>query len=93
MAVRIRLAGPLRPYAGGAAQVVIPAPAATVAEALTLLGERHPGVRDRVLDEQGELRRHVNVFVGPENVRFLDGLRTPLPEEVELHLLPAVSGG
>ncbi len=93
MAVTVRLAGPLRPYAGGAAQVVLPARAATVAEALTLLGERHPGVRDRVLDERGALRPHVNVFVGPENIRFLEGLRTPLPEEAELHLLPAISGG
>ena len=93
MAVRIRLAGPLRAYAGGAAQVVLPEPAATVAEALARLGERHPGVRDRVLDEQGEIRRHVNVFVGTENVRFLHGLQTPLPESADLHLLNAVSGG
>jgi len=93
LAVRVRLAGPLRPYAGGASQVVLLAPAATVGDALRILGESHPGVRDRVLDEQGELRRHVNVFVGPENVRFLNGLGTPLPAEAELHLLPSVSGG
>lgn len=93
MAVRFHLASPLAPFAARASDVEIPGPAATVGDALERLGRIHPGVRDRVLTEQGELRPHVNVFVGEESIRFLEGLATTLPEECEISILPAVSGG
>ncbi len=65
----------------------------TVGAALDRLGRLHPGVRERVLTEQGDVRPHVNVFVGEESIRYLDGLATPLPEDAEISILPAVSGG
>lgn len=93
MAVTIHIPGPLRGYAGGAAQVVLEAAASTLAEALTELGARFPGVRDRVLDEQGCIRPHVNLFVDREDVRFGSGLQTGLRGDAVVHILPAVSGG
>jgi len=65
----------------------------TVATVLGALAERHPGVRERTLDERGELRRHVNVYVGDESVRYTDGLATPVADGAEITILPAVSGG
>jgi molybdopterin converting factor small subunit len=64
-----------------------------VGEALAALGAAHPGVLDRVLTEQGELRRHVNVFLGAESIRHLGGLDTLLGDPAELSIVPAVSGG
>jgi molybdopterin converting factor small subunit len=91
--VTVHLPGPLRGYAAGADRVVLEAAPATVGEAIAALGARHPGVRDRVLDEQGRLRPHVNVFVGQESVRDTEGLATRLADGAELHILAAVSGG
>lgn len=67
--------------------------AAPLARVLAALWAVHPGVRDRVLTEQGVLRPRVNVFVGPESVRFTGGLDTPVADGVEVAILPAVSGG
>lgn len=66
---------------------------ATVGLVLRTLAVDHPGVPERTLDEQGELRRHVNVFVGTENVRDVAGLATPVHDGAEVSILPAVSGG
>ena len=65
----------------------------TVAEAIEVLARQHPGIRDRVLDEQGELRRHVNIFVDGENARFIGGLAAPVKEDSEMWIHPALSGG
>ena len=65
----------------------------TVAEAIEALARQHPGIRDRVLDEQGELRRHVNIFVDGENARFIGGLAARLKEDSEMWIHPALSGG
>jgi molybdopterin synthase sulfur carrier subunit len=65
----------------------------TVALVLTALGQAHPGVGQRVLDERGALRPHVNVFVNGESIRYLAGLATPVAERDEVWILPAVSGG
>ncbi len=62
-------------------------------EALQALWTLHPGLRDRVVTEQGEIRSHINIFVGDESIRFARGLATPLPEESEISILPAISGG
>jgi molybdopterin converting factor small subunit len=66
---------------------------ATVGEALASLGDHWPGVRDRVLDERGRVRQHVNVFVETESIRFLLGLDTPLTDGATIVIVPAVSGG
>lgn len=84
--------------AGGQSAISVELPAGpavdpTVAEVLSALGRTHPGVHDGALDERGAIRQHVNVFVGPENVVFGEGLATPVPAGVEVWILPAVSGG
>jgi sulfur-carrier protein len=91
--VTFHLAGFLRSFAAGAREVRVEAPGPTVGEALRALGERHPGVLARVLDEQGCLRRHVNVFVGERSVRDCAGLETEIEEGENVSVLAAVSGG
>lgn len=93
MPVRFFVPGPLREFAGGRSSVEVTGSPRTLAEALRKLEETCPGVVRRVLDERGEVRPHVNLFVGEECVRFADGLATPLPEGCEIAILPAVSGG
>jgi molybdopterin converting factor small subunit len=93
MGITIALPGALQPYAGGSSEVTLADRFGTVAEALAALARRHGGVMDRVTDERGELRPHVNVFVDGENVRFLDGLATALGAESTIVIVPAVSGG
>ena len=65
----------------------------TAGEVLSALGACYPGVHDAALDERGRVRPHVNVFVGPNNIRLADGLATPVPPGAEVWILPAVSGG
>ncbi len=93
MAVRFLLPAYLRPYAGARPDLELDASPATVREALEALRALHPGVLDRVLTEQGEVRRHVNVFVGEESIRYSGGLDTPLADGAEIAIVPAVSGG
>jgi sulfur-carrier protein len=69
------------------------APPITVGAVLDAVAERHPAIGRRVRDEAGTLRRHVNVFVGADNARDLDGTDTVVPDGAEMALLPAVSGG
>lgn len=77
----------------GKTEVVIDEPCATVGDALAALGRRAPGVLDRMVDERGEVRTHVNVFRNGESIRFLDGLRTSVPDESTILVLAAISGG
>jgi sulfur-carrier protein len=94
--VEVRLAGPLRPYADGAAvaRVEVPPEAApTIRELLERLERRHPGLVGRVRDERGVVRRHVNVFVGADHMRELGGLEATLDGRQPVSILPAVSGG
>jgi sulfur-carrier protein len=83
----------LVPYARGVGTLRIDEPCATVRDALAVTAARWPAVIDRVLTEQGLLRRHVNVFVGDESIAFLDGLETPVREGETITIVPAVSGG
>jgi sulfur-carrier protein len=92
MAVVFHLPGVLLPFAEGKRRIVLE-PSPDVGAALASLFALHPGLRDRIQNERGELRPHVNVFVGSENVRDLRGLATPLADGAEVHILPAVSGG
>jgi molybdopterin synthase sulfur carrier subunit len=65
----------------------------TVGEALVMLGQDYPGIRQRVIDEQNNIRRHVNVFVNGENVRFAEGVATQVSNDSEVWIYPALSGG
>ena len=65
----------------------------TVAEVLKALDAAHPGFGERLLDESGAIRRFVNVFVADDDVRFLEGLDTPVPDGETVAILPAVAGG
>jgi len=85
--------GFLTDFTNGQSQITLDAPAATVREALDNLWQQHVGLRDRVLNEQGQLRQHVNIFLDDDNVRRKELLETRLPEKCEITILPAVSGG
>ena len=85
--------GPLRELAGNRGQVRVDGKAESVSEALSLLWDRCPGVRDRVITEVGEVRPHVNIFVDGESIRDAAGLGTRIRDGAEIFILPAVSGG
>lgn len=89
----VRIPGPLRDLAGGRSEVALEADAADVGAVLESLWALHPALRDRVVDEQGRVRRHVNVFVGSESIRFLGGLAAPVKAGDVVSIFPAVSGG
>jgi sulfur-carrier protein len=91
MSVRVRIPTILRTYTGGQSEVT--AQGATVAEVLDDLDASYHGIRGRIVDESGELRRFVNVYVGNDDVRFLDNLATATPEGTEISVIPAVAGG
>lgn len=91
--VTLLLPGQLSDLAGGTTRVRLKGRSATVRAALTALRDLHPGVHARLVTERGELRPHINVFVGLEEVRRLDGLDTPLETGAEIVVLPSVSGG
>lgn len=77
----------------GKTVVQIDEPCATVGDALAALGRRSPGVLDRLVDERGYVRRHVNVFRDGESIRFLEGLHTTIPDGSSILILAAISGG
>ncbi|MGQ0507597.1 MAG: ubiquitin-like small modifier protein 1 [Myxococcaceae bacterium] len=93
MSVTVELPAYLRSYADGVARVELSMNGATVKEVLDALFTRHPGLRDRVLDEREQVRLHVNIFVGAESIRFTGGLETKVPDGERVTVLPAVSGG
>jgi molybdopterin converting factor small subunit len=93
MEITIALPGALQPYAAGSHEVVLDARGGTVGDALGALAGRYPGVVDRVVDESGAVRRHVNVFVDGDDIRFLRGLATAVREGSTIVIFPAVSGG
>ncbi|HLI15492.1 MAG TPA: ubiquitin-like small modifier protein 1 [Acidimicrobiales bacterium] len=91
MTVTVRIPTQLRSLTGGEGEVAVEA--STVGEALAALDAAHPGIAERLLDETGSLRRFVNVFLAEEDVRFLDGLDTPVRDGQTLSVVPAVAGG
>jgi len=93
VAVQVLLHGYLRPFAGGAEKLRLAETPPTVGELLHALARRHPGLYDRVVTERGEIRTHVNLFVGTSHIRDLGGLDAPLADGAEVHVLAAVSGG
>jgi molybdopterin synthase sulfur carrier subunit len=86
----VRIPTPLRTLTGGADEVT--ASGATVADVIEDLERRHPGIRERLLDDRG-VRRFVNIYVGEEDVRFLDGLKTALKSGDQISIVPAIAGG
>jgi molybdopterin converting factor small subunit len=91
MAVTVRIPTQLRTLTGGEAQVDLEG--ATVAEVLKALDAAHPGFAERLFDDGGGLRRFVNVFVAEEDIRFLQGVDTPVTDGQTLSIVPAVAGG
>ncbi|HEV3132597.1 MAG TPA: MoaD/ThiS family protein [Acidimicrobiales bacterium] len=91
MTVKVRIPTQLRTLTGGAGEVGVEG--TTVGEVLKALDAAHAGFAERLFDETGELRRFVNVFVADEDVRFLEGLATPVAEGQTLSIVPAVAGG
>jgi molybdopterin converting factor small subunit len=93
MAVTVRIPTILRTYTGDSAEVALSDPGETLRSALAALEEMAPGIRNRILDDDGALRRFVNVYVDDEDVRFLNGLDTPVSESSSIAVIPAVAGG
>jgi molybdopterin synthase sulfur carrier subunit len=91
MSVTVRIPTQLRELTSGEGEITVEG--ATVREALSSLETLHPGIGDRLLDDSGQLRRFVNVFLADEDVRFLDGLDTPVQAGQTLSVVPAVAGG
>jgi molybdopterin converting factor small subunit len=93
MAVTVRIPTILRTYTGGSAEVTLPDAGATLGSAIGALEAAAPGISARILDDSGNLRRFVNVYVDDEDVRFTDGLQTPLADSSRIAVIPAVAGG
>lgn len=91
MSSSVRIPTILRTYTSGESEV--PAEGATLAEVLDDLEGKHHGIRARILDDNGKLRRFVNVYVGNDDVRFLEDLATPTPDGTQISIIPAVAGG
>lgn len=91
MAVTVRIPTQLRSLTGGEEQVS--SSAGTVRAMIDELDKNHPGMRDRLLNDKGTVQRFVNIYVGEEDIRFLDGLDTKLDSGVEVSIVPAIAGG
>jgi sulfur-carrier protein len=91
MSVSVRIPTILRTYTNGESEVS--ADGGTLAEVLESLDASFPGIRSRILDDQGTIRRFVNVYVGNDDVRFLEALDTSTPEGAQVSVIPAVAGG
>ena len=89
--IKVRIPTPLRPLAKGQGEVQ--ATGATVSEIIDYLNTTYPGLKDRLCDDKGELRRFVNVYVNEEDIRFLKGKETALKAGDEVSIVPAIAGG
>lgn len=91
MAVRVKIPTPLRKYTAG--KDIVEVEGANVGEALRALDALHSGIWAKVCDEQGKVRRFINVYAGDEDIRFLDGLETEVDAKTEISIIPAIAGG
>jgi len=91
MAIEVRIPTILRMYTGGVSTVEVSG--ATIKDVLVDLEAHHPGIGERLIDIDGGLHRFVNVFLGDDDVRYLEGLETKVPDDAEIMIIPAVSGG
>ena len=87
----IRIPTPLRKFTNGADSIEVDG--SNVREILNALENNHPGIRERICDNSGQVRRFVNVFVSDEDIRFLDNLDTPIKPGDEVSIIPAIAGG
>lgn len=93
MPVTLRIPSYLAAFAGGKNSFLLDGSPTTVSAALESLWKMQPGLRDRIVDEQGQVRPHINIFVGEDAIRFAEGLATKVPADAEILIVPAVSGG
>ena len=91
MSVTVRIPTPLQRITNGQGEVACEGK--TVSDLLADLEQRYPGIKERICDEQGKLRRFVNVFVNEEDIRFLQGDQTPLKDGDAVSIIPAIAGG
>ena len=91
MAIEVRIPTILRTYTGG--EKAVEAKGDTLAALIDDLDTNHAGLKGRLLTDEGALRRFVNVYVGNDDVRFLDNLQTPTPDGTQISVIPAVAGG
>ena len=91
MSLRVVIPTPLRKFTAGAEAVEVEA--GTLKEVLDKVDSKHPGFRASVCDDNGSLRRFINVYINGEDVRFLDNLSTPIGDGAEVAIVPAISGG
>ena len=89
--IKVRIPTPLRPLTKGQGEVETKAD--SVVEMIEVLNSTHPGIKDRLCDETGELRRFVNIYVNEEDIRFLKGKATSLKDGDEVSIVPAIAGG
>ncbi|HEX6886725.1 MAG TPA: ubiquitin-like small modifier protein 1 [Candidatus Nanopelagicales bacterium] len=93
MAVAVRIPTILRTYTAGEAEVSVEPSEQTLSGTISALEAAYPGLAARVLDDEGALRRFVNIYVNDEDVRFEGGLETPTPAGAQISIIPAVAGG
>jgi len=91
MAVRVRIPTPLRAMTKGSADVQVTAD--TVGDLIEDLERQFPGMRERLVEESGEIRRFINIYVNQEDIRFLQGAKTALKQDDEVSIVPAIAGG
>ena len=91
MSVRVRIPTPLRRFTGGAEEVGVGG--TTIAAAVEDLERKFPGIKERLCDEQGRVRRFVNIYLNGDDIRFLSSLDTPVKDGDEVAIVPAIAGG
>jgi molybdopterin synthase sulfur carrier subunit len=91
MAKNVRIPTPLRKLTNN--EEVVEIKAATIGEAIVELQSKYPGIKERLVDENGEVRRFVNVYVNEEDIRFLENQKTALKDGDEISIIPAIAGG
>ena len=91
MAKKVRIPTPLRKLTNN--EEIVEIKAVTIGEAIVELQSRYPGIKERLVDDNGEVRRFVNVYVNEEDIRFLQNQQTPLKDGDEISIIPAIAGG
>jgi molybdopterin converting factor small subunit len=93
MAVTFHIPGPLREFTSGHTAIRAEITPVTLSEALSALWKLHPGLRDRIVTEQGNIREHINIFIGEDDIRYTGGLTSRVPAGADISIVPAISGG
>ena len=93
LVITVHIPAALRDFTAGRSVVEVAISEGTISDALTALWNLHPGLRDRVLNEQRQVRQHINIFVGNEHIRYIGGLATQVQDGSQISIVPAVSGG